>query len=224
MVCALQVSQEQFDKIMGLIQTGIDEGAKLEVGGKRYGMSFYLRPVAEILAADHRPAQPSPLVVRRVHAHIIGHSLWLALAAGEKGYYIQPTVFSNVEDHMTIARDEIFGPVQSILKWSTVEEVIARANDTMYGLAAGVWTRNLDTANTIGRALKAGTIWTNTWCVFAPCSSMLLTVCASGHMMPAAHHLTLWNVVALQVAQLLARCSTTPRAVACVPFCFAATC
>ena len=50
--CALQVSQEQFDKIMGLIQTGIDEGAKLEVGGKRYGMSFYLKPAAEILAAD----------------------------------------------------------------------------------------------------------------------------------------------------------------------------
>ena len=105
-------------------------------------------------------------------------NVWLVLlwAAGKKGYYIQPTVFSNVEDHMTIARDEIFGPVQSILKWSTVEEVIARANDTMYGLAAGVWTRNLDTANTIGRALKAGTIWTNTWCVLA---SMLSTVCAS---------------------------------------------
>ena len=65
---------------------------------------------------------------------------------------------------MTIAIDEIFGPVQSILKWSSVEEVIARANDSHYGLAAGVWTRDIDQANTISRALKAGTVWINTWC------------------------------------------------------------
>ena len=72
-------------------------------------------------------------------------------------------IISGVFEPLSLAATRVHA--QSILKWSTVEEVIARANNTMYGLAAGVWTRNLDTANTIGRALKAGTIWTNTWCV-----------------------------------------------------------
>ncbi|CAL5223994.1 g6609 [Coccomyxa viridis] len=85
---------------------------------------------------------------------------------GDKGYYIAPTVFSNVDDSMTIARDEIFGPVQSILKWKDIEDVLERANDTEYGLAAGVFTSNLNWATTISRGLKAGTIWINTWNVF----------------------------------------------------------
>ncbi|CAN8278140.1 unnamed protein product [Cochlearia groenlandica] len=85
---------------------------------------------------------------------------------GNKGYFIQPTVFSNVKDDMLIAQDEIFGPVQSILKFSDVDEVIKRANDTRYGLAAGVFTKNLDTANRVSRALKAGTVWVNCFDVF----------------------------------------------------------
>uniref|UniRef100_A0A1J3JN91 aldehyde dehydrogenase (NAD(+)) n=1 Tax=Noccaea caerulescens TaxID=107243 RepID=A0A1J3JN91_NOCCA len=85
---------------------------------------------------------------------------------GDKGYFIQPTVFSNVKDDMLIAQDEIFGPVQSILKFRDVDEVIRRANDTRYGLAAGVFTKNLDTANRVSRALKAGTVWVNCFDVF----------------------------------------------------------
>jgi aldehyde dehydrogenase (NAD+) len=85
---------------------------------------------------------------------------------GDKGYFIQPTVFSNVKDDMLIAQDEIFGPVQSILKFSDVDEVIKRANETKYGLAAGVFTKNLDTANRVSRALKAGTVWVNCFDVF----------------------------------------------------------
>ncbi|KAJ0248413.1 Aldehyde dehydrogenase family 2 member B4 [Hirschfeldia incana] len=85
---------------------------------------------------------------------------------GDKGYFIQPTVFSNVKDDMLIAQDEIFGPVQSILKFSDVDEVIRRANDTRYGLAAGVFTKSLDTANRVSRALKAGTVWVNCFDVF----------------------------------------------------------
>ncbi|CAG7869822.1 unnamed protein product [Brassica rapa] len=85
---------------------------------------------------------------------------------GDKGYFIQPTVFSNVKDDMLIAQDEIFGPVQSILKFSDVDEVIKRANDTRYGLAAGVFTKSLDTANRVSRALKAGTVWVNCFDVF----------------------------------------------------------
>ncbi|KAF8399279.1 hypothetical protein HHK36_015144 [Tetracentron sinense] len=85
---------------------------------------------------------------------------------GSKGYYIQPTVFSNVQDDMLIAKDEIFGPVQSILKFKNLDEVIRRANATHYGLAAGVFTQDIDTANTLTRALKAGTVWINCFDVF----------------------------------------------------------
>ncbi|XP_044494509.1 benzaldehyde dehydrogenase, mitochondrial [Mangifera indica] len=85
---------------------------------------------------------------------------------GNKGYYVQPTVFSNVKDDMLIAKEEIFGPVQSILKFKDLDEVIRRANTTRYGLAAGVFTQNIDTANTLMRALRAGTVWINCFDVF----------------------------------------------------------
>ncbi|KAG2485836.1 hypothetical protein HYH03_015419 [Edaphochlamys debaryana] len=81
--------------------------------------------------------------------------------AGSKGYYVQPTVFADVKDNMKIAREEIFGPVQSIMKFKTLDEVIKRANDTNYGLAAGVFSSNIDTVNTLTRALKSGTVWVN---------------------------------------------------------------
>eukprot|EP00891_Asterochloris_glomerata_P008274 jgi/Astpho2/8274/Aster-01357 len=85
---------------------------------------------------------------------------------GDKGYYLEPTVFSNVTDDNIIAQDEIFGPVQSILKWKTIEEVIERANDTEYGLAAGVFSKNIDWINSISRGVKSGTVWVNCWNVF----------------------------------------------------------
>ncbi|CAL1367687.1 unnamed protein product [Linum trigynum] len=85
---------------------------------------------------------------------------------GSKGYFVQPTVFSNVQDDMLIAQDEIFGPVQSILKFKDLKEVIQRSNTTRYGLAAGVFTQNIDTANTLSRGLRAGTVWVNCFDVF----------------------------------------------------------
>ncbi|XP_050383778.1 benzaldehyde dehydrogenase, mitochondrial-like [Argentina anserina] len=85
---------------------------------------------------------------------------------GSKGYYIKPTVFSNVKDDMEIAKDEIFGPVQTVLKYKELDEVIKRANNTRYGLAAGVFTQNIDTANTLTRALRVGSVWINCYDVF----------------------------------------------------------
>ncbi|KAL9328064.1 hypothetical protein ACSQ67_003067 [Phaseolus vulgaris] len=85
---------------------------------------------------------------------------------GNSGFYVQPTVFSNVKDDMPIAKEEIFGPVQSILKFKELDEVIHRANNTHYGLAAGVFTKNINTANTLTRALKVGTVWVNCFDVF----------------------------------------------------------
>uniref|UniRef100_A0A803MQ47 Aldehyde dehydrogenase 1 n=1 Tax=Chenopodium quinoa TaxID=63459 RepID=A0A803MQ47_CHEQI len=84
---------------------------------------------------------------------------------GDKGYFIQPTIFTNVQDDMVIAKEEIFGPVMSLLKFKTIEEAIERANSTQYGLAAGIVTKNIDIANTVSRSIRAGVIWIN--CYFA---------------------------------------------------------
>ncbi|XP_055617236.1 retinal dehydrogenase 2-like [Toxorhynchites rutilus septentrionalis] len=81
--------------------------------------------------------------------------------SGNVGYFIEPTVFSDVTDEMTIAREEIFGPVQSILKFSTLDEVIERANKTEYGLASGVLTNNINNALVFANAIEAGSVWVN---------------------------------------------------------------
>jgi aldehyde dehydrogenase (NAD+) len=80
---------------------------------------------------------------------------------GKKGYFVEPTIFDNVKDNMEIARDEIFGPVVSVLPFDGLDEVTARANDTNYGLAAAIWTKDIDKAHTFARNVKAGTVWVN---------------------------------------------------------------
>ncbi|ELK14346.1 Aldehyde dehydrogenase, mitochondrial, partial [Pteropus alecto] len=87
-------------------------------------------------------------------------------AAADRGYFIQPTVFGDVQDSMTIAKEEIFGPVMQILKFKTIEEVVERANSSKYGLAAAVFTKDLDKANYVSHALQAGTVWVNCYDVF----------------------------------------------------------
>jgi len=80
---------------------------------------------------------------------------------GDKGYFVEPTIFSDVEDNMKIAKEEIFGPVMQIIKFKTMEEVIERANNTNYGLAAGVFTNDINKATYVAHALRAGTVWIN---------------------------------------------------------------
>ncbi len=104
-----QVSQEQMDKILGYVEIGQKQGAKLLTGGKRFGA---------------------------------------------KGFFVEPTLFDNVTDDMAIAKDEIFGPVVSVLPFKGVEEVIERANNTHYGLAAAVWTKDID--KRIGSPVRPG--------------------------------------------------------------------
>lgn len=89
---------------------------------------------------------------------------------GTTGYFIEPTVFSNVTDEMRIASEEIFGPVQSIIKFKTLDEVIERANRTNYGLAAGVITKNIDNALTFASAVEAGSVWVNCYNATAVCT------------------------------------------------------
>lgn len=113
-----QISQVQYDRIMGYIESGKAEGAKLELGAERHGT---------------------------------------------KGFFIQPTIFSNATADMKIMQEEIFGPVCAIAKFSTEEEVIKLANDSEYGLAAAVHTNDLNTAIRVSNALKAGTVWVNSY-------------------------------------------------------------
>jgi aldehyde dehydrogenase (NAD+) len=83
-----------------------------------------------------------------------------------KGYFMQPTVFADVTPDMTISREEIFGPVLAAIEFADLDEAIARANDTPYGLAAGVWTRDIKKAHYVARKLQAGTVWINTYNVY----------------------------------------------------------
>jgi aldehyde dehydrogenase (NAD+) len=85
---------------------------------------------------------------------------------GNTGYFIEPTVFANVKDEMKIAQEEIFGPVMSIMKFHDIDEVVERANNTTYGLAAGVWTRDIGKAHAIANNVRAGTVWVNCFDVF----------------------------------------------------------
>ena len=111
-----QIDRAQFDKVLGLVRAGVEEGAKLEAGGSR---------------------------------------------AGTTGFFIQPTVFSGVTDNMRIAQEEIFGPVQSILRFSDLQEAVSRANATSYGLAAGILTKDINKALEFSQAVQAGSVWIN---------------------------------------------------------------
>jgi acyl-CoA reductase-like NAD-dependent aldehyde dehydrogenase len=78
-----------------------------------------------------------------------------------KGYYVKPTVFADVNNDMRIAREEIFGPVAATIPFKDENDAVFQSNDTTYGLAAAVWTRDISRAHKVARALKAGTVWVN---------------------------------------------------------------
>ena len=82
---------------------------------------------------------------------------------GDGGYFVDPTLFTGVNDDMKIAREEIFGPVLVAQPFESLEEVATRANDTEYGLAAGLWTRDISNAHKLAAMLKAGSVYINTW-------------------------------------------------------------
>ena len=83
-----------------------------------------------------------------------------------KGYFYKPTVFADVTPEMTISREEIFGPVLAAIEFADLDEAIARANDSPYGLAAGVWTKDVKKAHYVARKLQAGTVWINTYNIY----------------------------------------------------------
>jgi aldehyde dehydrogenase (NAD+) len=101
-------------------------------------------------------------IARREGATLVAGGARADIGTG-KGYFLQPTVFANVTPEMTIAREEIFGPVLATIEFADLDEAIARANQSTYGLAAGVWTRDVKKAHYVARRLQAGTVWVNTY-------------------------------------------------------------
>jgi acyl-CoA reductase-like NAD-dependent aldehyde dehydrogenase len=118
-----------------------------------------------------------PVISDRQHKRIleyvesgVSEGATIALGGGapkgeefEKGYWVEPTIFTDVTNEMRIAREEIFGPVMCVLRYSDVNDAIAQANDSMYGLTAGVWSTDYERAIEVGNRLQAGTVWINNW-------------------------------------------------------------
>ena len=113
-------SKGQMEKVLGYVQTGVREGAKLVAGGER-------QPV------------------------------------NGRGWFVQATVLDGVDNKMKVAQEEIFGPVLSVITFDGVDDAVAKANDVLYGLAAGVWTKDVKKAHTVARRLQAGTVWVNAY-------------------------------------------------------------
>lgn len=88
--------------------------------------------------------------------------------APQGGFFVMPTILTGVRNDMTIARDEVFGPVLSVITFDTEEEAIRLANDTRYGLAAGIWTKNVQRAHRVAAKVRAGSVWVNAYRVTAP--------------------------------------------------------
>ncbi|QQX86983.1 aldehyde dehydrogenase family protein [Cupriavidus necator] len=120
-------SAQQHEKILGMVQAGIAEGARLVHGGKR--------PAGDVF---------------------------------KRGYWLEPTLLADVTADMKIAKEEIFGPVITAERFRSEEEVLRAANDTPYGLAGAVWTRDLDKANRMSRGLRFGTVWVNDYHPYFP--------------------------------------------------------
>jgi len=115
------ISDEQFQKVLGYLDSGREAGAEAVVGGGR---------------------------------------------SGSRGYFVEPTILTNTKPDMKVVQEEIFGPVLCAMPFDSVEEIVAPANDTIYGLAAGVFTRDISKAHRTAKRLRAGTVWINCFHVF----------------------------------------------------------
>ena len=114
------IEERHMERVLGYIELGVSEGARIAHGGKR------------------------------------------ALAE-TGGFYVEPTILDGASNNMRIAQEEIFGPVVVVIPFATEAEAVQLANETIYGLAAAVWTRDMKAAHRLSRAIRAGTVWVNTF-------------------------------------------------------------
>ncbi len=153
----LFVSAEQYDEV---VERLVERASKLKVGIAHRGESdlgpmisaSQLRTVEEYIQIGlDEGATPALLGSRPTDPEL------------QNGFYLTPTIFTNVDNRMRIAQEEIFGPVLCVIKYDSLDEAIRMANDTIYGLAAGVWGRDIERCMSVANRLRAGTIWINDW-------------------------------------------------------------
>jgi phenylacetaldehyde dehydrogenase len=120
------VSDEQFRRVCGYVESGLNEGAKSVAGGRKAGDAGYF----------------------------------------DKGYFVEPTILANTTQDMKVVREEIFGPVVAVMPFEDTDELVDKANDTVYGLAAGIWTSDINKAHRFASAIHAGTVWINCYNIF----------------------------------------------------------
>ena len=164
-VCAagsrLLVESSAHEQLVGMVAEGAD---RMKVGdpfekGTRIGAIVSERQMESVLGYIAKGVEEGARVVAGGGRADIG-----------PGYFVRPTVFDDVTSEMTIAREEIFGPVLATLTFEDVDDAIEQANDTMYGLAAAVWTSDVKKAHYVASRLKAGTVWINTYNLYDPAS------------------------------------------------------
>lgn len=120
------VSDEQFRRVCGYVESGLNEGAKSMAGGRKAGDAGYF----------------------------------------DKGYFVEPTILANTRQDMKVVQEEIFGPVVVVMPFEDTDELVDKANDTVYGLAAGIWTSDINKAHRFASAIHAGTVWINCYNIF----------------------------------------------------------
>jgi acyl-CoA reductase-like NAD-dependent aldehyde dehydrogenase len=151
----LFVHADQFDEVVGALA----ETAKNTIPGPATDPKTFVGPV---ISAEQHARVTGYIEQGKAEAELVAGGGSSDLSEGG-GYFIEPTLFVSDSDEHTIVREEIFGPVLVAQRYESLEEVAARANDTEYGLAAGVWTRDISNAHKLAKLLRAGSVYINSW-------------------------------------------------------------